>query len=69
MSITVFLQMSSSFLVMSCAAFAAVNYSEQEIVFHMCHMSTSWSGDFVSCQSYSDYHTSNILYANQKVKQ
>ena len=24
--------------------------SEQEIDFTMCHMSTSWSGDMVSCQ-------------------
>ena len=39
--------------------------SEQEIDFHMCHMSTFWSEDLVSCQFHSDLCTSNILYANQ----
>ena len=39
--------------------------SEQEIDFHMCHMSTSWSEDLVRCQFHSDLHTSNISYANQ----
>ena len=39
--------------------------SEQEIDFHMCHMSTFWSEDLVSCQFHSDLRTSNILYAIQ----
>ena len=39
--------------------------SEEEIDYHMCHMSTSWSGDLVSCQYTSDLRISNILYATQ----
>ena len=39
--------------------------SEQEIDFHMCHLSTFWSGDLVSCQYPSDLHTGNMLYADQ----
>ena len=38
---------------------------EQDIDLHMCHMSTSWSGDLTSCQSNSDLRSSNMLYANQ----
>ena len=35
--------------------------SEQEMDSHMCHMSTSWSEDLVSCQFLFDLRTSNIL--------
>ena len=37
----------------------------QEMDSHMCHMSSSWSEDLVSCQFLSDLRTSNILYANE----
>ena len=41
---------------------------EQEMDSHMCHMSTSWSEDLVSCQFLSDLRTSNILYTNKSEK-
>ena len=39
--------------------------SEKEIDLRMGHMSTSWSEHLASCQSPSDLHASNMLYANQ----
>ena len=41
--------------------------SEQEIDHHMCHMSTFWSGDSVSCQSLLDHHTSKLLANKSKI--
>ena len=33
---------------------------EQEMDSHMCHMSTYWSADLVSCQFHADLRTENI---------
>ena len=50
---------------LNCTVVQSVS-SEQEMDYHMFHMSTSWSEDLVSCQFLSDLRTSNISNCKQK---